>query len=143
VRHLTLLTGLAVGAYRHARRGGAPLPYIHQAIDRTLTGHYDDDSFATGILAALDTATGRLEWTCAGHPPPLLLRGRRLAASRARQGLTASHREPGTARPAAAPGEYLANTRCRNHIEQIRQITPQRSFARLAATGQMRCSMAR
>ena len=33
-------------------------------------------SFATGIIGTLDTGTGRLEWTCAGHPPPLLLRGR-------------------------------------------------------------------
>ena len=71
----TLLTGLAVGAYRHARRDGAALPDIHQAIDRTLAGYYDD-SFVTAILAALDTSIGRLEWTRAGHPPPLLLRDR-------------------------------------------------------------------
>lgn len=72
----TVLTGLAVGAYRHARRDGTPLPDIHQAIDRALTSYYTDYSFATGILATLTTATGRLQWTCAGHPPPLLLRGR-------------------------------------------------------------------
>ncbi len=74
----TLLTGLAIGAYRHARRDGAALPQIHQAIDEALTGYYDDESFATGILAALETRTGRLEWSCAGHPPPLLLRGRKV-----------------------------------------------------------------
>ena len=33
-------------------------------------------SFATGIIGTLDVPTGHLEWTCAGHPPPLLLRGR-------------------------------------------------------------------
>src|SRR6202034_4766311 len=42
----TLLAGLAVGAYRHARRAGTPLPQIHAAIDKALTAHYDDDSFA-------------------------------------------------------------------------------------------------
>ena len=76
----TLLTGLAVGAYRHARRHGQALPAIHTAIDRALADHYDDLSFATGIIARLDAASGRLEWSCAGHPPPLLLRGRKVVA---------------------------------------------------------------
>ena len=44
----TLLTGLAVGAYRHARRDGAPVAGMHAAIDAALAGHYDDISFATG-----------------------------------------------------------------------------------------------
>jgi hypothetical protein len=76
----TLLTGLAVGAYRHARRGGATVQEIHTAIDQALATHYDDDSFATGIVGKLTFATGRLEWSCAGHPPPLLLRGRKVVA---------------------------------------------------------------
>jgi hypothetical protein len=74
----TLLTQLAVGAYRHARRGGVPIAGIHTAIDEALVSYYDDDSFATGIVGKLTTATGRLEWSCAGHPPPLLLRGRKV-----------------------------------------------------------------
>ena len=76
----TLLTGLAVGAYRHARRDGASVASIHAAIDAALTGYYGDDSFATGIIARLATASGRLEWSCAGHPRPLLLRGRQVVA---------------------------------------------------------------
>jgi Stage II sporulation protein E (SpoIIE) len=76
----TLLTGLAVGAYRHARRDGAPVPEIHAVIDRALADHYGDDSFATGIIGRLALAAGRLEWTCAGHLPPLLLRGRKVVA---------------------------------------------------------------
>jgi serine phosphatase RsbU (regulator of sigma subunit) len=76
----TLLTGLAVGAYRHARRDGAPVAGMHAAVDAALAGHYGDDSFATGIIARLATGTGRLEWSCAGHPPPLLLRGRKIVA---------------------------------------------------------------
>ncbi|HEX4833060.1 MAG TPA: PP2C family protein-serine/threonine phosphatase [Trebonia sp.] len=76
----TLLTGLAIGAYRHARRSGTPVPGIHAAIDQALVDHYGDESFATGIIGKLAIATGRLEWSCAGHPPPLLLRGRKVVA---------------------------------------------------------------
>lgn len=74
----TQLAGLAVGAYRHARRAGASLAGLHAAIDGALASDYDDLSFATGILGTLHLRTGRLEWTCAGHPPPLLLRGRKV-----------------------------------------------------------------
>ena len=76
----TLLTGLAVGAYRHARRSGAPVLDIHRVIDSALADYYDDDSFATGIVGRLMFTTGRLEWSSAGHPPPLLLRGRKVVA---------------------------------------------------------------
>jgi len=76
----TLLTGLAVGAYRHARRDGAPVADIHAAIDAALAGYYDDLSFATGIIGRLAAGSGRLEWSCAGHPRPLLLRGRKVVA---------------------------------------------------------------
>jgi len=76
----TLQTGLAIGAYRHARRDGAPVAGMHAAVDAALAGHYEDVSFATGIIARLATGTGRLEWSCAGHPRPLLLRGRKVVA---------------------------------------------------------------
>jgi len=76
----TMLTGLAVGAYRHTRRSGAPVPQIHTAIDEALAGYYGDDSFATGIVGTLAVDTGRLEWSCAGHPRPLLLRDRKVVA---------------------------------------------------------------
>jgi hypothetical protein len=76
----TLMSGLTVGAYRHARRHSVPLVETHVAIDETLDGYYRDASFATGIIGTLAISTGRLEWTCAGHPPPLLLRGRKVVA---------------------------------------------------------------
>lgn len=76
----TMLTGLAVGAYRHARRDATPIPRMHAAIDEALTGYYGDDSFATGIIGTLAVRTGRLEWSCAGHPRPLLLRDRKVVA---------------------------------------------------------------
>jgi Stage II sporulation protein E (SpoIIE) len=72
----TQLAGLAIGAYRHARRAGASLAGMHEAVDSALATDYDDLSFATGILGTLSLRSGRLEWTCAGHPPPLLLRDR-------------------------------------------------------------------
>jgi phosphoserine phosphatase RsbU/P len=74
----TLLTGLAVGAYRHARRDGASVSGIHAAIDADLAGYYADGSFATGIIGRLAAGSGLLEWSCAGHPRPLLLRGRKV-----------------------------------------------------------------
>lgn len=76
----TQLANLAVGTYRHGRRAKAPVAEIHAAVDRALAADYDDMSFATGIIGTLTAATGQLEWTCAGHPPPLLLRGRKVAA---------------------------------------------------------------
>jgi serine phosphatase RsbU (regulator of sigma subunit) len=53
---------------------------MHAAIDEVLAEYYDDISFATGIVARLATGSGRLEWSCAGHPRPLLLRGRKVVA---------------------------------------------------------------
>jgi hypothetical protein len=76
----TLLTGLTIGAYRHARRTGASIPDIHTTIDQALADHFVDDSFATGIIGKLALDTGRLEWSCAGHLPPLLLRSHKVVA---------------------------------------------------------------
>jgi Stage II sporulation protein E (SpoIIE) len=76
----TLLADLAVGAYRHVRRSGAPAQAVHTAIDEAVASGYDDLSFTTGLIGTLIAGTGRLEWTCAGHPPPLLLRGTNVVA---------------------------------------------------------------
>lgn len=73
----TLLTTLAVGAYRHARRAGTDLVSTFAEVDAVVQDQYDGDAFATGLLARLDVTTGTLHWLSAGHPPPLLLRGRR------------------------------------------------------------------
>jgi hypothetical protein len=74
----TLLTTLAVGAYRHARRDGRELREMHAAVDAAVEAEYDGDAFVTGILARLQLDSGELEWSCAGHPVPLLLRDRRV-----------------------------------------------------------------
>lgn len=74
----TLLTTLAVGAYRHQRRDGRDLTAMHETIDAAIALQFGSDSFVTGVLARLDTSTGRLELTNAGHPAPLLLRDRQV-----------------------------------------------------------------
>jgi len=76
----TLLATLAVGAYRHARRAGSPLADMHTAIDEAMAAEYQDLSYATGVIGTLALDSGRLDWTCAGHPRPLLLRGRNVVA---------------------------------------------------------------
>jgi hypothetical protein len=76
--HSTLMTTLAVGAYRHARRAGGPLPVIFAAVDEAIAGQYHGDAFVTAAFARLRLADGVLEWTSAGHPAPLLVRDRRV-----------------------------------------------------------------
>jgi len=134
----TLLTGLAIGAYRHARRAGASIVDMHAAIDQALTSNYDDDSFATGVVGRLALGTGRLEWSCAGHPPPLLLRGRKVVAElandpvlpfglRGRPELGSADLEPGDAvllytdgvtEARAADGELFGLDRLTDVLEQ-------------------------
>jgi serine/threonine protein phosphatase PrpC len=75
----SLLASLAIGAYRHARRQHDPIATMHQSIEDAVAEH-GGEAFATGILAQLSTTTGVLEWSCAGHPAPLLLRDRKIVA---------------------------------------------------------------
>lgn len=74
----TLMTTLAVGAYRHARRSGESLGETHAWVDRAVAEQYHGDGFVTGAVSRLDLRTGVLEWTNAGHPAPLLLRSHRV-----------------------------------------------------------------
>lgn len=72
--HSAVLANLAMGAYRHGRREARSLVAMHEALAATISGEYPDASFVTGVLARLDTTTGELRWTNAGHPSPLLIR---------------------------------------------------------------------
>jgi Stage II sporulation protein E (SpoIIE) len=76
--HSTLMTTLAVGAYRHARRAGESLPAMYTAVDGAVAEQYEGDAFVTAALARLRLTDGLLEWTSAGHPAPLLMRDRRI-----------------------------------------------------------------
>lgn len=68
-----LVAALCVGAYRHDRREGHGLEQMHARLDEAMRSEFPQ-AFATGQLARIDVATGAMTWTCAGHPPPLLLR---------------------------------------------------------------------
>jgi phosphoserine phosphatase RsbU/P len=76
----SMLTALAVGAYRYARRQHSSVAGMHAAVQQAVDNQYAGEAFATGIIGRLSTSTGELEWSCAGHPPPLLLRGRKVVA---------------------------------------------------------------
>ena len=70
----SLLSILAVGAYRNRRRSGEELGGIGTTIDEVITQHSRGDAYITGQLAHLDVTSGVLSWLNAGHPQPLLIR---------------------------------------------------------------------
>lgn len=72
----TMMATLAVGVYRHARRSGLDLTQICRAVDDAVAARCAEEGFVTGLLLRLHLQTGELEWISAGHPPPLLMRGR-------------------------------------------------------------------
>ena len=73
-----VIASLAMGTYRHSRREGRPLSTMHHDVGGALHDHLPDITFSTGLLARLDTDSGTLTWTNAGHPLPLLVRGGRV-----------------------------------------------------------------
>lgn len=77
----TVVSTLALGAYRNQRRLGADLSEMAAAMDAVLLEQLGHGSYSTGQLADLDTDTGVLRFLNAGHPLPLLIRdGRVLGA---------------------------------------------------------------
>jgi serine phosphatase RsbU (regulator of sigma subunit) len=71
-------TALAITAIRLARRQGVTdLAALAAHADELLASQSAPARFVTAALASLDTATGVLQYLLAGHPPPLLVRGRR------------------------------------------------------------------
>jgi serine phosphatase RsbU (regulator of sigma subunit) len=71
----TVLAGVTIVAYRHARRNALDLPDIAVAINTAIAGQFGASQFATAVLGRLDLDTGRLRWINAGHPEPIVLRG--------------------------------------------------------------------
>lgn len=67
---------VAIGAYRHARRGDTGLAEMYTFMDRAIDEQFGLDHFVTAQMMRLDVSTGHLEWVNAGHPAPLLIRGR-------------------------------------------------------------------
>jgi serine phosphatase RsbU (regulator of sigma subunit) len=69
----TLMTTLAVGAYRFARRRSESLRDMARDIDEAVHGYSAEEAFVTGHLCRLHR-DGTITWLNAGHPVPLLLR---------------------------------------------------------------------
>lgn len=76
-----LTANLAVATCRSQRREGADLVTIARAIEHTLLNQFGHTRYTTGILADVDTRTGRLSWINCGHLPPVLVRGGRWTAT--------------------------------------------------------------
>lgn len=69
----SVISGLAVGAYRHARRTGVPLVGLLPDMEAAIAGLMGD-TFVTTLAGELDVRTGTLSWVSGGHPSPLVLR---------------------------------------------------------------------
>lgn len=70
----SLLTTLAVGAFRLGRRRGRSLQELAGDIDRAVLYQGAWEAFVTGHICTLDVTNGQLDWINAGHPLPLLIR---------------------------------------------------------------------
>ena len=73
-----LTSSVAVSAIRTARRTGQGLVEMGRAADTAIQSQWTDLRFVTAVLAELDLDSGTLRYVNAGHPPPLVLRGRRV-----------------------------------------------------------------
>jgi serine phosphatase RsbU (regulator of sigma subunit) len=73
-----LLSAVALAAYRGGRHEQRRLVATAEGIDEALGQEFGHSMSATGFLAELDLAGGRLRYVNAGHPPPLLLRDGRM-----------------------------------------------------------------
>ena len=70
-----LIAAACIGSYRHDRRENGTLEHMHHNLDTTMSDQFTNMAFTTGQLARLDVVRGQLDWTNAGHPLPLLIRG--------------------------------------------------------------------
>jgi hypothetical protein len=107
-----ILAGLALGCYRHDRRHGRTLRAMHQELDSTVRDHYGGREFVTGQLAELNVETGELQWTNAGHPLPLHIRGGQVigdlrCSPTLPWGLGSAGSEPSVAEVSLEPGDSV------------------------------------
>jgi PAS domain S-box-containing protein len=70
---VTTMAELRHAARAYALEGHSPAEIVTQ-LSVNLAGR-ESESLASAVVANLAPRTGRLTWSCAGHPPPLLLTG--------------------------------------------------------------------
>ncbi|MFC7533874.1 PP2C family protein-serine/threonine phosphatase [Actinoplanes sp. GCM10030250] len=75
-----LATVVALASIRAARRDGGDLVAQARSADAALFAEFTDARFVTGFLAELNLETGLLRYVNAGHPAPVLLRGKSAVA---------------------------------------------------------------
>jgi serine phosphatase RsbU (regulator of sigma subunit) len=74
----TLMSAVAIGALRNARRSGLNLVDTTRSMNKHISAEFGESKFVTGIVGELDTRTGVWRWVNAGHPAALVVRGGRV-----------------------------------------------------------------
>ncbi|MGN6243626.1 MAG: PP2C family protein-serine/threonine phosphatase [Motilibacteraceae bacterium] len=69
-----LLSIVAVGALRNARRAGLDLVDTVRSMDKHLEAHFGGESFVTAVVGELALDDGTWRFVTAGHPPALVVR---------------------------------------------------------------------
>ena len=108
----TLLSTVAIGALRNARRGREGLVDTVRIIETSIAEHFGTDKFVTAIVGELDTRSGMWTWITCGHPPVLVLRRGRVvktldATVGMPLGLGLLARDPEIATERLEPGDRL------------------------------------
>jgi phosphoserine phosphatase RsbU/P len=73
-----VISHLVQGSLRNSRRNGHDLPDVYVRANEALTTVFRDLTFATAAFGHLDLISGRFSWVSAGHPPPLVVRDRKV-----------------------------------------------------------------
>jgi serine phosphatase RsbU (regulator of sigma subunit) len=74
----SVISHLVHGSLRNSRRNGHDLPDTYARADQAVTSVFRELTFATAAFGRLDLASGAFRWVSAGHPPPLVVRGRKV-----------------------------------------------------------------
>jgi serine phosphatase RsbU (regulator of sigma subunit) len=74
----TLMSAVAIGALRNARRSGLDLVDTTRSMNKHLAAQFGGSKFVTAIIGELDTGSGVWRWVNAGHPAALVVRGGRV-----------------------------------------------------------------
>jgi len=106
----TLTVALTLAAVRATRVAGRDLLTIAASADDALVGHSQRSEFTTAVLADIGLRTGMVRYINAGHPAPVIVRGRKVvgtlsAARRTPLGIPGSADE--VAEVALEPGDRL------------------------------------